>query len=180
MLSWEAGNWHKSWSQLDEFVLFCDQIYVPPSLHPKILFEYHDSPLAGHPGWAKTIELVGHDYAWPGMSNDIWHYVCSCDLCQWNKSSHHAPYGELIPLKTGNQFPWISSWTFWWILHAFDTLLVVVNQLSKQAHFIPTIKSLNAPNLAQLFISTVFFHSTLFQTKDQPLYPCSGAPLHLN
>ncbi len=50
VLSQEAGNRHKSWSQLDDFVLFHDQIYVPPSLRPKILFEYHDSPLAGHPG----------------------------------------------------------------------------------------------------------------------------------
>jgi len=40
--------------------------------------------------------------------------------------------------------------------HAFDTLLVVVNCLSKQAHFIPTIKSLDASGLTQLFLSTIF------------------------
>jgi len=34
--------------------------------------------------------------------------------------------------------------------YAFDTLLVVVNCLSKQAHFIPTIKLLDASSLAQL------------------------------
>ncbi len=66
----EAGNRHKNWSQLDDFILFHDQIYVPPSLCPKILFQYHDSPLAGHPGHAKTIELIAHDYSWPGMTYD--------------------------------------------------------------------------------------------------------------
>ncbi len=40
--------------------------------------------------------------------------------------------------------------------HGFDTLLVVVNCLSKQSHFIPTTWSLDAPGLAQLYISTVF------------------------
>ena len=151
VLSWEAGNQHKSWSQLDDFVLFCDQIYIPPSLCPKILFKYHDSPLAGHPGQTKTIELVGHDYAWPGMSNNIQNYVHSCDLCQQNKSSHHAPYGELVPLEIPSQ-NWESiSMDFIMdlpISHVFDTLLVLVNQLLKQAHFIPTIKSLDAPDLA--------------------------------
>jgi len=40
--------------------------------------------------------------------------------------------------------------------HSFDTLLVVVDHLLKQAHFIPTIKSLNTSGLAQLFLSTIF------------------------
>ena len=158
-LSREVGNRHKNWSQLNDFVLFRDRIYVPPSLRPKILFEHHDSPLAGHPGRAKTIELVGRDYAWPGMSNDIRRYVRSCDLCQRNKPSHHAPYGELIPLEIPSR-NWesisIDFITDLPISHEFDTLLVVVDRLSKQAHFIPTIKSLDAPDLARLFISTVF------------------------
>ncbi len=40
--------------------------------------------------------------------------------------------------------------------HGFDTLLVVVDQLSKQAHFVPTIRSLDAPGLAQLYLSAIF------------------------
>lgn len=73
---------YKDWSQLEDFILYRNRIYVPPSLRPKILFEHHDSHLAGHPGRAKTIELIARDYSWPGLSNDIRHYVQSCDLCQ--------------------------------------------------------------------------------------------------
>ncbi len=40
--------------------------------------------------------------------------------------------------------------------HAFDSILMVVDRLTKQAHFIPTHKSLNAPGLAQLFIVNIF------------------------
>ncbi len=41
--------------------------------------------------------------------------------------------------------------------HGFDILLVIVNHISisKQAHFIPTVKSLNAPGLAHLYIAAI-------------------------
>ncbi len=67
----DSQRCHKNWSKLDNFVLFQDRIYVPPLLHSKILFEHHDTPLAGHPGQAKTIELIAWDYSWPGLSQDI-------------------------------------------------------------------------------------------------------------
>jgi len=129
------------------------------SLRPKILFEHHDSHLAGHPGRAKTIELIARDYSWPGLSNDIRRYVRSCDLCQRNKSSHHAPYGDLVPLEIPSR-NWESiSMDFITDLplsHGFDTLLVVVDRLSKQAHFVPTVKTLDAAGLAQLYIASIF------------------------
>ncbi len=40
--------------------------------------------------------------------------------------------------------------------HGLDTLLVIIDHLSKQAHFIPTIKTLDAHGLAQLYISSIF------------------------
>src|SRR5258705_13032264 len=40
--------------------------------------------------------------------------------------------------------------------HGFDTLLVVVDRLSKQSHFIPMIRSLDAPGLTQLYVSSIF------------------------
>src|SRR5260370_21392037 len=84
-------------------VLYHDRIYVPPSLCPKILYYYHDSALAGHPGHAKTIEIVAHNYHWPGLSKDIQHYIRSCNACQHNKVSRHAPYGELVPFEIPSQ-----------------------------------------------------------------------------
>src|SRR5260221_3465782 len=40
--------------------------------------------------------------------------------------------------------------------HTFNSILMVVDRLTKQAHFILTHKSLNAPGLAQLFIANIF------------------------
>src|SRR5258707_11249302 len=70
-----------------------------------------------------------------------------------------CPYGDLNPLETPAQ-NWESiSMDFITDLppsHGFDTLLVVVDCLSKQSHFIPMIRSLNAPGLTQLYISSIF------------------------
>src|SRR5260370_42674729 len=90
---------------------------------------------------------------------DIHHYIQSCDICQHCKPSRHAPYRDLVPLEIPTR-NWESiSLDFITDLlpsHNFGTPLVVVNCLSKQAHFIPTIKSLNAPGLAHLYIAAIF------------------------
>jgi hypothetical protein len=37
----------------------------------KIIAEYHNSPLAGHPGESKTIELIQHDFNWDTLEDDV-------------------------------------------------------------------------------------------------------------
>jgi hypothetical protein len=147
-----------NWKVIDGIILYRDKIYVPLELRPHILSECHDSPLAGHSGHAKTTNLILRDYNWPGLSTYVRHYVHSCDLCQRTKADHHVPYGKLMPLEIPAR-NWDSiSMDFITdlpISHSFDAILVVVDRLSKQAHFIPTHKSLDAPGLAQLFISNI-------------------------
>ena len=57
------------------------------------------------------------------------------------------PYGDLVPLEIPSRNWELISMDFITDLplsHEFDTLLIVVNCLSKQAHFIPTVKTLDA------------------------------------
>ena len=123
------------------------------------MYECHDSLLAGHPGCTKTISLVTRDYNWPLLSKEVRQYVQSCNTCQWMKSSHHAPYGELVPLNIP-QRNWdeisMDFITNLPLSHLYDLILIVVDSLTKQAHFVPTHKTLNAPRLAQLFIMNIF------------------------
>ncbi len=101
-LEWELKDnrrQYKNWLTVDDFILFRDWIYILPLLCPRILFELHDLPIAGHPGQAKTIKLIAWDYSWPRLLQDVWWYVHSCDLCQRNKAAWHAPYGDLNPLE---------------------------------------------------------------------------------
>ena len=78
----------------------------------------------------------------------------------WSKPQHHKPYRSL------KQLP-ISEWL--WnsisidfiekilLSSGFDTILVIVNQLTKQAIFIPAHDTITSMDLACLFILHVFF-----------------------
>ena len=85
-------------------------------------------------------------------------YVRSCDACQRNKVVRHAPFGLLSPLPIPTR-PWLSV-SLDWITdlppsHYHDAVLVVVDCLTKQAIFIPTTKSMDAPDVATLFVQHV-------------------------
>ena len=82
----------------------------------------------------------------------------SCDACQRNKVVRHAPYGLLSPLPIPTRL-WLSV-SLDWITdlppsHYHDAMLVVIDRLTKQAVFIPTTKSMAAPDVATLFVQHV-------------------------
>ena len=76
------------------------RLLIPPastSLILQILRQYHDAPLAGHYGVARTQALVSQYFKWPSLATAIERYVRNCDACQRNKVVRHAPYGLLSP-----------------------------------------------------------------------------------
>ena len=140
------------------------RILIPPTaaaLILNILHQYHDSPLAGHYGVARTQALVSQYFKWPGLATAVDRYVRSCDACQRNKVVRHAPYGLLNPLPIPAK-SW-SSVSLDWITdlppsHYHDAILVVVDRLTKQAIFIATTKSMSAPDVASLVRTTPYRH----------------------
>ena len=115
---------------------------------------HHDTPVTGHSGRWKTTKLVAQNYWWPGMGHYIAKYVKGCDLCNQTKTFPAAPAGKLMP----NRIPY-----HWWQIilinlitelpqsHGYDSILVVVDWLSKRAHFIPTTSDVTSLGVAQLF-----------------------------
>ena len=92
------------------------------------------------------------------MATAVERYVRRCDACQRNKVVRHAPYSLLSPLPIPPH-PWCSV-SLDWITdlppsHYHDAILVVVDRLAKQALFIPTTKSMAAPDVASLFLQHV-------------------------
>src|SRR5882724_6392407 len=61
-LSKETGTPTIHWSEDNGLFLYNKKIFVPEIFRPKILQLAHDSPIAGHPGFAKTLEIVSRDY----------------------------------------------------------------------------------------------------------------------
>src|SRR5258707_6674490 len=86
-------------------------------------------------------------------------YVASWAMCAHAMSTRHKPYGKLKQLLIPSQL-WSSiSMDFIEQLPAsegFSAILVVIDQLTKQAIFIPSHDTVNAPQVAQLFLTHIF------------------------
>ena len=59
------------------------RMYVPKAddlcLH--VLKYKHDHPLLGHFGQNCTLELIQHEYTWPGIHTYLKDYIKSCTAC---------------------------------------------------------------------------------------------------
>ncbi len=132
---------------------------MSPEQRLEILYDRHDSPVAGHGGVARTHALVAKDFWWPGMRNYIKNYVQTCEVCQRNKDPCHRPIGLLMPLEIPVR-PWGYLTTDFItklpISDGFDAILVVVDRLTKMTHLSPCMETINAQQLADLFVTHVF------------------------
>src|SRR5690606_21086339 len=103
--------------------------------------------------------LVTRNFWWPNMRNTIDRYVRNCHTCTRIKPVRHAPYGFLKPLQVP-QKRWDSlSMDFIVKLpnsEGFDAIYVVVDRLTKMAHFIATTSDVDAEGTARLFRDNVF------------------------
>jgi hypothetical protein len=138
--------------QQDGLLLRNNLIYVLEGpIRLKILRECHDNTLADHFGIARTHELVSRTYWWPKMNKLLREYVKSCDTCARSKAPRHRPFGLLQPLSIPNR-PWGSiAMDFITDLPTVKTknsILVVVDRLTKMAHFTPCSKSITAEETA--------------------------------
>ena len=85
------------------------------------------------------------------MSREVKQYVEGCDACQHNKNQTQAPAGKLMPNSIPEK-PWshISAdfITKLPLAQGYDSILVVVDRLTKMAHFIPATEKTTVGGLA--------------------------------
>src|SRR5260221_2653769 len=157
----KTTNQLDSWMEREGHLLFHEQKYIlnKGTLWLHTIHDHHDHPTAGHFGETKTMELIHHNYHWPGLRHMVGDYVRSCTSCVHTKVMHHKPYGLLKQLPIPGQ-PWESiSMDFIKQLPAsegFTVILVIMDRLTKQSLFIPTHNMVDAPQLARLFLTHVF------------------------
>ena len=154
------------WSLTDGVLYFRGKAYVPDSfdLRRRIVALCHDSRIAGHAGRWKTLELVSRNYWWPQMSRYIGKYVSTCDLCLRTKTQRRHPVGELHPLPIPDT-PW-DTISVDFIVElpesaGHDAVMVVVDSVTKRAHFISTLTTITAAGTARLFVQHVWRHHGL-------------------
>ena len=136
-----------------------DKLFIPESLRDRIMLECHGTPFSGHLGFKKTYEQVCRYFWWSGLSTAVRHFCRSCEVCQRIKGGSTLPYGLLQPLPVPT-LPWESVSmdlvTDLPVCCGYDSVFVVVDRLTKCIVLSPCCKTVSAPQLAQLFMDTVF------------------------
>ena len=135
-------------------------LYIPEGpCRLRVLQSRHNFPSAGHFGFNKTMELISRDFWWPQMWKLVKEFVTTCDICSRSKIPKHRPYRLLRPLEIPKK-PWTSiSMDFIVDLppsKGFDSIFVVVDRLTKMAHFVPYNKTVTGEETARLFIDNVY------------------------
>jgi len=78
----------QEWNYEDGLILYKGLIYIPKTkneeLKQRVTQQFHDN-LMGHPGQWKTIELISHEYWWPGITKFVKAYIRGCATCQTTK-----------------------------------------------------------------------------------------------
>lgn len=156
----------ENWNTEEGLLLFKGRIYVPNNkqLRADIVRIHHDGIATGHPGRHKTLELVSRNYWWPSMSQFINEYVDGCDNCLRSKPKLHDKYKQLKPNETPERRWGTISMDFIMplpISHGQTGILVIVDRLTKMAHFCPVKKEITAMETVDKLMNEVFKHHGL-------------------
>ncbi|GJR85131.1 putative reverse transcriptase domain-containing protein [Tanacetum coccineum] len=111
------------------------------------------------PGSEKMYQDVKKLYWWPNMKADIVMYVSKCLTCAKVKAEHQRPSGLLVQ-------PAIPGWKWDNITMDFitklprssqglDTIWVIVDRLTKSAHFLPIWENDPLDKLARLYLNRI-------------------------
>jgi hypothetical protein len=135
----------------EEGVLWYNGRLCVPSdseLKQVILKEAHDTLYSIHPGGTKMYQDLKEQFWWHGMKREIGSYIAKCDICQRVKAEHQRPAGLLQPLQ-------IPEWKWDSVGMDFitglpksskgnDSIWVVIDRLTKVAHFIAVKTTIKA------------------------------------
>ncbi|GJV30851.1 putative reverse transcriptase domain-containing protein [Tanacetum coccineum] len=144
-----------------ESLYFMDRIWVPlvGGVRTMIMDEAHKSKYYMHPGADKLYHDLRDMYWWPGMKKDIAIYVSKCLTCSKVKAEHQRPSGLLQQHE-------IPEWKWYKITMDFitklprsksghDKIWVIVDRLTKSAHFLEIREDYSTERLAKIYIDEI-------------------------
>ncbi|GJU19365.1 putative reverse transcriptase domain-containing protein [Tanacetum coccineum] len=145
----------------DGGIYFFDRIWIPSvgGVRKLIMDEAHTSRYSIHPGADKMYHDLRDLYWWPGMKRDIAEYVSKCLTCSKIKAEHQKPSGllrqpeipewkwEKITMDLVTKLPRSSG--------GYDAIWVIVDRLTKSAHFLPIREDYKTEKLARIYINEI-------------------------
>ncbi|KAL0544951.1 hypothetical protein IC582_020081 [Cucumis melo] len=157
----EAGQTAEFSLSSDGGLLFERRLCVPSdsAVKTELLSEVHSSPFSMHPGSTKMYQDLKRVYWWRNMKREVAEFVSKCLVCQQVKAPRQKPAGLLQPLS-------IPEWKWENVsmdfitglprtLRGFTVIWVVVDRLTKSAHFVPGKSTYTASKWAQLYMSEI-------------------------
>ena len=135
----------RNWDDSNEILHHQGLLYVLKIIRTELISRHYDDLLAGHFSIKKTRELVARKYYWETLRHDVEVYVRGCDVCLASKAVRHKPYGNLqqLPVPTHHWkdlsmdfvtgLPQSADWRG----DGYDSILVIVNWLTKMVHYEP-------------------------------------------
>jgi hypothetical protein len=138
------------------------RLCVPQSFRLEIMNEVHNEITeSAHAGYFKTYNRISSTYYWPKMSREIKKFVQTCDICQKSKPRRQAPAGELHSIPIPDTPFEVITMDFIVELpesDGYNSILVIVDKLTKYALFVPTTTKLTDIEAAKLFFHHIITH----------------------
>lgn len=125
----------------------------------KLIEKLHESAIVGHFGQIGTYQRLKSLFYWEWLKREVKELVRSCDICQRCKNENVAYLGLLQPLNIPDEACQGISMDFIEGLSKsqhMEIILVVVDWLTKYAHFLALTHPYNAETVAELFMESIY------------------------
>lgn len=127
-------------------------------LRTELLSYFHGDGVGGHSGMQPTFRRISSVFYWKGLEKDVRNFVRECVICQRFKPELVASPGLLQPLPIPEQVWSELSMDFISGLpcsYGKTVIFVVVDRLSKAAHFMSLKHPYSAVEVARVFMDNV-------------------------
>jgi len=140
------------------------KLAVPPNLTIKreIMRVMHEDLITGHPGRDETIAQTQRNYWWPDMQVWISEYIQGCATCQQNKIVTHRTCPPMYKIPTNPTALPFQQVAMDLIIglpesnHHNSILTIVDHGCSCAAVFLPCMKGISSPKIAQLYFDCIY------------------------
>ena len=142
-------------------ILVHGRISVPGDreLKEEIMRQAHKSKFSVHPGLNKMYKDIKRYYHWIRMKADIAEWVARCPTCQLVKPEHQDPSGLLqnltIPERKWDHITMNFVTGFPTTRNKKDAVWVIVDRLTKSAHFLPIKKGDGVDEIVKVYVNEI-------------------------
>ena len=160
---------YESWEEINRMLYYQGLSYILELIKTKLISSHHNNPSASHYGIEKTRELVARKYYREILRCNVKNSIKGCDICLASKAMRHKSYGDfqslLVPIHWWKdlsmnfvtKLPISTNWKG----NSYNSILIVIDRLTKMVHYEPVQTMIDAPRVAEVIIDVIVQHNGL-------------------